>query len=44
MRDLRKEEVENVSGGNVVVVVIAIISAGYILGKDAAERDNRRDN
>jgi hypothetical protein len=43
MRDLTKEEIDNVSGGNVVIVILAIISAGYVLGKDAAERDNRRD-
>lgn len=44
MRDLNKEEIGNVSGANVlVVIVVAVISAGYMLGKDAAERDNRRD-
>lgn len=44
MRVLNENEIDSVSGGHwIVTVVIAVVSAGYLLGKDAAERDNRRD-
>ena len=47
MRELNSYEIDQVSGawvGVVVTVVLAVAAAGYQMGKDAAERDNRGDD
>jgi hypothetical protein len=45
MQLLNIEQLEDVAGGwdpvtVTVTVVVAVISAGYLIGKDLAERDN----
>lgn len=44
-RELSVEEMTNCSGGFLPLLLFfgSCLSAGYIFGKDCAERDNRRD-
>lgn len=41
--ELSNNEIENVNGGWFWVVLPIVIGAGYTVGKDRAERDNKRD-
>lgn len=43
IHDLEANEIDNVNGGWFWLVLPVIIGAGYTVGKDRAERDNKRD-
>ena len=41
--ELETRELETVNGGWFWIALPIVISAGYTLGKDRAERDNKQD-
>ena len=43
INDLEINEIDNVNGGWFWIALPIVIGGGYTLGKDRAERDNKRD-
>ncbi len=43
INELNSSEIESVNGGWFWIALPMVIGAGYTVGKDRAERDNKRD-